>query len=179
MCLGGPKFCDIFKTKNNWIGGPGRKAIHAQNYTSLGSILTPSTAFALKTILSILHGMDSSRRWKHSWELLVHVDMPVSCKFYVCELHILQISDRTTTQRCFMQSCPTLLLEICQPAEGANRLSDSSVASQSWSQLCWSGAGSSTEMLLKGLIICIRSGKLGRLFQPQVTSTMSHYLKWE
>ncbi len=59
------------------------------------------TPFAFRTAL-ILCGIDSTRCWKHSSELLVHIDMIASrscCRFVGCT-SMMWISHSTTLQRC-------------------------------------------------------------------------------
>ncbi len=58
-------------------------------------------AFAFRTAL-ILHCIDSTRFWKHSSEILVHIDMITSrscCRFVGCT-SMMRISRSTTSQRC-------------------------------------------------------------------------------
>ncbi len=57
--------------------------------------------FAFRTAL-ILRGIDSTRCWNHSSEILVHIDMIASrscCRFVVCTF-MMWISRSTTSQRC-------------------------------------------------------------------------------
>ncbi len=57
--------------------------------------------FAFRTAL-ILRGIDSTRCWKHSSEILVHIDMIAShscCRFVDCS-SMMRISRSTTSQRC-------------------------------------------------------------------------------
>ncbi len=57
--------------------------------------------FAFRMAL-ILYGIDSSRCWKHSLEILVHIDMISShscCRIVGCT-SMMQISCSTTSQRC-------------------------------------------------------------------------------
>ncbi len=57
--------------------------------------------FAFRTAL-ILCGIDSTMLWKHSSEILVHIDMITSrscCRFVGCT-SIIRISRSTTSQRC-------------------------------------------------------------------------------
>ncbi len=57
--------------------------------------------FAFRTTL-ILHGIDSTRCWKHSSEFLVHIDMIASrscCRFVGCT-SMMQISRSITSQKC-------------------------------------------------------------------------------
>ncbi len=57
--------------------------------------------FAFRTAL-ILCGIDSTRCWKHSSEILVHIDMIASrscCRFVGCT-SMMRISRSTTSQRC-------------------------------------------------------------------------------
>ncbi len=66
------------------------------------SLLVPGwTPFAFRTAL-ILHGIDSTRCWKNSSEILVHIDMIAShscCRFVGCT-SMMWISRSTTSQRC-------------------------------------------------------------------------------
>ncbi len=66
------------------------------------TLLVPGwTPFAFRTA-SILCGIDSTRCWKHSSEMLVHIDMIAShscCRFVVCT-SMMWISRSTTYQRC-------------------------------------------------------------------------------
>ncbi len=57
--------------------------------------------FAFRTAL-ILHGIDSTRCWKHSSEILVHIDMITShsCSRFVGCTSMMWISRSTTSQRC-------------------------------------------------------------------------------
>ncbi len=50
----------------------------------------------------ILHSIDSTRCWKHSSEVLLHIDMIAlrSCYRFVCCTCMMQISRSTTSQRC-------------------------------------------------------------------------------
>ncbi len=57
--------------------------------------------FSFRTAL-ILHGIDSTRCWKHSSEILVHIDMIASrscCRFVGCT-SMMRFSRSTTSQRC-------------------------------------------------------------------------------
>ncbi len=75
-------------------------------YTLTGHIrytlLVPGwTPFAFRTAL-ILHGIDSTRCWNHSSEILVHIDMIASfssCRFVGCT-SMMWISRSTTSQKC-------------------------------------------------------------------------------
>ncbi len=63
------------------------------------NICGPPLAF--RTVL-ILRGIDSTRCWKHSSEILVHIDMIVSrscCRFVVCR-SMMRIYRSTKSQRC-------------------------------------------------------------------------------
>jgi len=57
--------------------------------------------FAFWTAL-IFHGIDSTKCWKHSLELLVHIDIIPSCSCwrFVSSTSIMRISHSTTYQRC-------------------------------------------------------------------------------
>ncbi len=58
-------------------------------------------AFVFRTAL-ILRGINSTRCWKHSSEILVHIDMIAShscCRFVVCT-SMMWISRSSTSQRC-------------------------------------------------------------------------------
>ncbi len=71
---------------------------HFIRYTLLVQGWTP---FAFRTVL-ILRGIDSTRCWKHSSEILVQIDMIASrscCRFVVCT-SMMRISRSTTSQRC-------------------------------------------------------------------------------
>ncbi len=60
--------------------------------------------FASRTAL-IIRGIDSTRCWKHSSEILVHIDMMVSCsccRFVGCS-SMMRISRSTTSQRCTIE----------------------------------------------------------------------------
>ncbi len=59
------------------------------------------SSFAFGTAL-ILHGIDSTRCWKHSSEILVHIDMIASCSCcrFVGFTSMMRISRSTTSQRC-------------------------------------------------------------------------------
>ncbi len=61
--------------------------------------------FAFRTAL-ILRGIDSTRCWKHSSEILVHIDMIASrsCYRFVGSTSMMRISHSTTSQRCSMRS---------------------------------------------------------------------------
>ncbi len=79
--------------------------IHTHTHTLATLLGTPcyrvGPLFAFRTAL-ILRGIDSTRCWKHSSELLVHIDMIVShscCRFVDCT-SMMQISRSTTSQRC-------------------------------------------------------------------------------
>ncbi len=83
---------------------------HREFYTyihSLATLLgTPSKyrvrpPFAFRTAL-ILRGIDSTRCWKHSSEILVHIDMIASrsCSRFVDCTFMMRISRSTTSQRC-------------------------------------------------------------------------------
>ncbi len=59
------------------------------------------TPFVFRSVL-ILRGIDSTRCWKHSSEILVHIVMIAShscCRFVVCT-SMMWISCSTTSQRC-------------------------------------------------------------------------------
>ncbi len=66
------------------------------------TLLVPGwTPFAFRTAL-ILRGIDSTRCWKHSSEIFVHIDMIASCRccrFVGCT-SMMRISHSTTSQRC-------------------------------------------------------------------------------
>ncbi len=66
------------------------------------TLLVPGwTPFAFRTAL-ILHGIDSSRCWKHSSEILVHIVMTASrscCRFFG-RTSMMRISRSTTSQSC-------------------------------------------------------------------------------
>ncbi len=66
------------------------------------TLLVPGwTLFAFRTAL-ILRGIDSTRCWKHSWKILVHIDMRAShscCRFVGCTSKM-RISCSITSQRC-------------------------------------------------------------------------------
>ncbi len=71
---------------------------HFIRYTLLDPV---GPTFAFRSAL-ILHGIDSTRCWKHSSDILVHIDMIVSrscCRFVGCR-SMIQISRSTTSQRC-------------------------------------------------------------------------------
>ncbi len=71
---------------------------HFIRYTLLVPVGPP---FAIKTAL-ILRGIDSTRCWKHSSEILVYIDMIAShscCRFVGCT-SMMRISRSTTSQRC-------------------------------------------------------------------------------
>ncbi len=85
-----------------WGGGSNSIYTH-----SLATLLdTPclyrvGPTFSFRTAL-ILHGIDSTRYWKHSSEILVHIDMIASsscCRFVGCTF-MMWISRSTTSQRC-------------------------------------------------------------------------------
>ncbi len=70
---------------------------HFIRYTLLVSGWTP---FCLQNL--IIRGIDSTRCWKHSSEILVHIDMIASrscCRFVGCT-SMMWISRSTTSQRC-------------------------------------------------------------------------------
>ncbi len=73
---------------------------HFIRYTFLVLGWTP---FAFRTAL-ILRGIDSTRCWKHSSEILVHIDMIAlasrSCCRIVSGTSMMWISRSTTSQRC-------------------------------------------------------------------------------
>ncbi len=78
-----------------------------EGYTLTGhfiryTLLVPGwTPFAFKTAL-ILRGIDSTRCWKHSSDILVHIDMIAShscCRFVGCT-SMMRISRSTTSQMC-------------------------------------------------------------------------------
>ncbi len=66
------------------------------------TLLVPGwTPFCLQNCL-IIRGIDSTRSWKHSSEILVHIDMIAShscCRFVGCR-SMMWISRSTTSQRC-------------------------------------------------------------------------------
>ncbi len=66
------------------------------------TLLVPSwTPFVFRTAL-IICGIDSTRCWKHSSEILVHIDMIAShscCRFVGCTA-MMWISRSSTSQRC-------------------------------------------------------------------------------
>ncbi len=69
--------------------------------TLLGTPCYVGPHFAFRTAL-ILRGIDSTRSWKHSSEMLVHIYMITShscCRFVVCT-SMMQISRSTSSQRC-------------------------------------------------------------------------------
>ncbi len=71
---------------------------HFIRYILLVPVWTP---FVFRTAL-ILRGIDSTRCWKHSSEILVHIVMIAShscCRFVVCT-SMMWISRSTTSQRC-------------------------------------------------------------------------------
>jgi len=71
---------------------------HFIRYTLLVWVGPP---FDFRTAL-ILCGIDSTRCWKHSSEILVHIDMIASrscCRFVGCT-SMMRISRSTTSQRC-------------------------------------------------------------------------------
>jgi len=57
------------------------------------------TPFAFRTAL-ILHSIDSTRCWKHSSEILVHIDMTES---HSCCTSMMRISHSSTPQRCSIE----------------------------------------------------------------------------
>ncbi len=66
------------------------------------TLLVPGwTPFAFRTAL-ILRGIDSTRCWKHSSEMLVNIDMIASrsCCRFVGWISMMWISRSTTSQRC-------------------------------------------------------------------------------
>ncbi len=71
---------------------------HCIRYTLLEPFGPP---FAFRTAF-ILRGIDSTRCWKHSSEILVHIDMIASrsCSRFVGCTSMMQISRSTTSQRC-------------------------------------------------------------------------------
>ncbi len=80
---------------------------HTHTHTLTGhfiryTLLVPGwTPFAFRTAL-IIHGIDSTRCWKHSSEILVHINMIAShscCRFVGCT-SVMRISHSTTSQRC-------------------------------------------------------------------------------
>ncbi len=81
--------------------------IYIHTYTLTGpfiryTLLVPGwTPFAFRTAL-ILRGIDSTRFWKHSSEILVHIDMIASrsCCRFVGFTSMMRISRSTTSQRC-------------------------------------------------------------------------------
>ncbi len=81
--------------------------IYIYIYTLTGSfirytLLVPGwTPFAFRTAL-ILRGIDSTRCWKHSSEILVHIDMieSRSCCRFVGFTSMMRISRSTTSQMC-------------------------------------------------------------------------------
>ncbi len=83
------------------------KYTHTHTHTLTGhfiryTLLVPGwTPFAFRTAL-IFHVIDSKRCWKHSSEILVHIDMIASrscCRFVDCT-SMMRISRSTTSQRC-------------------------------------------------------------------------------
>ncbi len=66
------------------------------------TLLVPGwTPFVFRSVL-ILRGIDSTRCWKHSSEMLVHIVMIAShsfCRFVGCT-SMMRISRSTTSQRC-------------------------------------------------------------------------------
>ncbi len=70
--------------------------------TLLGTLVsTGLDTFVFRSVL-ILRGMDSTRCWKHSSEMLVHIDMIAShscCRFVGCT-SMMWISRSSTSQRC-------------------------------------------------------------------------------
>ncbi len=66
------------------------------------TLLVPGwTPFAFRTAL-ILHDVNSTRCWKHSSEILIHIVMIAShsfCRFVICT-SMMWISRSTTSQRC-------------------------------------------------------------------------------
>ncbi len=92
--------------KKNWIWS--KSSFFLSLYIYIDSLafirytlLVPGwTPFASRTAL-ILHGIDSTRCWKHSSEMLVHIDMVASrssCRF-VGYTSMMRISRSTTSQR--------------------------------------------------------------------------------
>ncbi len=74
---------------------------HFIRYTLL--VLGVGPPFAFRTAL-ILCGIDLTRCWKHSSEILVHIDIIASrsfCRFVGCT-SMMRISRSTTSQRCFI-----------------------------------------------------------------------------
>ncbi len=80
---------------------------HTHTHTFTGHfiryiLLVPGrTPFVFRTVL-ILRDTDSTRCWKHSSEILVHIVMIASrscCRFVVCT-SMMRISRSTTSQRC-------------------------------------------------------------------------------
>ncbi len=83
---------------NEWNGWQYTLTGHFIRYTLLVLGWTP---FSFRTAL-ILRGIDSTRCWKHSSEILVHIVMIAShscCRFVVCT-SMMWISRSTTSQRC-------------------------------------------------------------------------------
>ncbi len=82
-----------------WITTP-RRPEEKQGLVHLASTgLDPP--FVFRTAL-ILRGIDSTRCWKHSSEILVHIDMisSHSCCRFVCCTSMMWISSFTTSQSC-------------------------------------------------------------------------------
>ncbi len=85
---------------------PGRSSQYIYTHSLATLLGTPcfyqvGPPFVFRSAL-ILRGIDSTRCWKHSSEILVHIDMIAShscCRFVVCT-SMMQISRSTTSQRC-------------------------------------------------------------------------------
>jgi len=84
------------KTNNKHVCSNGSSS---SMYTHLNDYVWPP--FAFRTAL-ILHGIDSTRCWKHSLEMLAHIDGIASCiwwRFVGCTSRG-RSSRSTTSQRC-------------------------------------------------------------------------------
>ncbi len=63
------------------------------------TLLVPGwTPFCLQNCL-IFHGIDSIRCWKHSSEILVHIDMIATQLLQICRLHIHDAISRSTNHK--------------------------------------------------------------------------------
>ncbi len=74
---------------------------HTRHFIRYTLLVPGWPPFAFRTAL-ILRGIDSTRCWKHSSEILVHIDMIASrscCRFVGCT-SMMWISCSTTSQRC-------------------------------------------------------------------------------